>query len=347
MKPPGHLVIYLSGRCNLRCGYCYSRSGAGPIKRRRLLAAIDAFMANGAAGKKVTFLGGEPALHPALLRAAVERARRKGGHALPIQVFTNGTLLGPAAARFLSRRGVRIVLSLDGARGDTDGGRRFRRGGGSVFKAALKNFPGRAKPAVSMVVTPANAARLAENIEALLGAGFKSLAWAPDITARWDRPALAALRRSALKVKASYLKALRLGRAYEIANIYEMLGLAQKGGRLDGCSNIALAPDGFFYPCDKMLGRGTAGLKRFRTGADGSGREAFFRLAAEAGARPSQVMCAVAPWAARRFSSGARAAGALKEQAAVRKIVCRWLKDMAALGLKYPAFRSAHGLGRL
>ncbi|HAH31640.1 MAG TPA: hypothetical protein DCL44_04935 [Elusimicrobia bacterium] len=348
MRAPNHLVIYLSGRCNLACVYCYARFKGAPISRKRLLAALDIFFKNGITGKKITFLGGEPALHPALLKAAVLRARLKAGRDLPIQVFTNGTMLTRSLLNFLSGRGVKIVLSLDGPASETDLNRRFKAGGGSVFSSAVKNAGNRENIVVSMVVTPQSALRLAENIESLLALGFKRLAWAPDISTLWNQRSLAELKKSALKAKAGYFKALRSGgRIYEIANIYEILKLARGGGKLPGCMNITLGPDGFFYPCDKIFAGGLDRIKRFRVGADGTGREKFFRFASALGAGSKQVLCAVAPWALRHFSPGGpgpQDAAALKRQYQARKTVLAWLEGMAVEGCKYPAFRSVHGL---
>ena len=349
MRAPNHLVIYLSGLCNLACVYCYSGLKSRPISRVKLIRGIAAFLACRAPAPKVTFLGGEPALHPELLKAAVEYLRRKGGRGMPIQVFSNGTLLTRSLRCFLAGEGVKIVLSLDGPRPENDNFRRFRRGGGSVFESAAGRWRGLEKPGVSMVVTPGNAARLPDNIAALLAEGFKSLAWAPDLSARWDSRSLRALKAAALEVKAAYFRRVRSGAgAYEIANIYEMLDLARKKtAALPGCANITLGPDGFFYPCDKIFSGGAAGLKALRIGADGSGREKFFDLAAVSGCRSNQVMCAVAPWALRKFSpaaSGAGRAAELRGQRLVRGLVSGWLGGMAKAGLKIPAFLRAHGV---
>lgn len=339
---PSHLTVYLSGICNFRCGYCRSRFPGPPIARPRLLAGLDSFLALPGAGKKVSFLGGEPLLHPALLRAAVERLRSKGGPALPLQLFTNGALLTRSMAAFLARNGVRVVVSVDGAPDLNDAARRPASGAASAFRSALRAARLCGGAAASMVVTPAGARRLASSLAALRAAGFKSLAWAPDVSALWDRGGLRALRAGAAEAAALYLGELAAGEAWEVANIYELLAL-RRGQGLPACSNITLAPDGCFYPCDKLLSGGLKAAAPFRCGPDGAGKRKFFGLAAAAGARSSQVLCPVAPWALGRFSAGG-GPGYLAGQAAARRIAGAWLSKIAAAGRRHRAFRAAHGL---
>ena len=136
----------------------------------------------------------------------------------------------------------------------------------------------------------------------LLSIGFERLAWSPDITAVWDNAGLGRLRASAGSLLAEYLRRLKSGCGiWELANGYEAVALAARGERPGTCRIIALAPDGFFYPCDKMLSGTQRQLKRFRVGADGEGRENFFR---QTGVRSSQSMCPVAPGRKRPPSRG-------------------------------------------
>ena len=218
-------------------------------------------------------------------------------------------------------------------------------GTSSGAKAAVKNIPLplRGKIRAGVVVTPAGAGRLVSDVLSLLEPGFGRLAWSPDITAAWDRAALALLRTSSKALLLEYLGRLRSGRGlWELANGYEAVVAASGGIRPGPCRNITLAPDGFFYPCDKMLSGPAAMLRPFRAGADGRGRDKFFRLAAKSGISSSQSMCPAAPWAAARFSrkSGPVPAG----QAAAGKIAALWLKAAAEAGLSSPVFRRIHGI---
>lgn len=333
MNAPDHLVLYLSGRCNLACPYCYARGvEKAAISAAALRRALAAFAAAGPAAPKFTILGGEPLLCRARLAQALAWIKELFGPAAPVHVFTNGLLLKKGEAASLLKRGVKLTVSLDGRPG-------------ASRPAAIRNLPPalRGRVSVSAVVSPANAGALAENILYLLEQGFTRLAWSPDIAAGWDKAALRALRASARALLLEYLRRLQAGSGvWELANGYEAVALAARGERPGPCRNLALAPDGFFYPCDKMLSAPAKELKKFRTGADGKGREKFFSLARRAGLKGAQSMCPVAPWAAARFGAVRKTLPA--GQAAARRTAASWLAAAARAGLASPAFRRVHGI---
>ncbi len=330
MTRPDHLTIYLSGRCNLSCPYCYARGvSAGAIQPAALRRALAAFAAACPEDPKFTILGGEPLLERPLLRLALSEIRRLFGAAAPVHLFTNGLLLKKGEVPALLRRGVKLTVSFDGGRGP-----------GAV--AGLPR-PLRGRVSAGYVVSPATAGRLLPDLLSLLEAGFDSLAWSPDITASWGTAALERLRSSARALLLEYLRRLKLGRGiWELANGYEAVALADRGERPGHCRNLALAPDGFFYPCDKMLAAAPERLRPFRAGADGAGREKFFALARSAGVGNSQSMCPAAPWAAARFASRPRRTPA--GQAEARRAAAGWLAAAAKAGLSSPAFRRLHGI---
>jgi MoaA/NifB/PqqE/SkfB family radical SAM enzyme len=332
MKKPDHLVIYLSGRCDLACPYCYAKGvDRRVISAGELDAALAAFAAARPEAPKFTVLGGEPLLCRDRLYQAIAGVRRLFGPAAPVHVFTNGLRLKKGEAAALLRRGVKLTVSLDG------------RPGGARKKAPAIPPALRGNVSVGAVVSPGNAGELASNMLYLLEQGYTRLAWSPDITAAWDKAALAALKASARALLLEYLRRLKAGRGvWELANGYEAVALAARGERPGPCRNIALAPDGAFYPCDKMLSAPAAELKKFRITADGKGRDKFFALARRSGLKAAQSMCPVAPWAAARF--GRKSKGVPAGQAEARAIAARWLAEAARAGLRSPAFRRIHGI---
>jgi len=333
-QAPNHLVVYLSGRCNLTCAYCYSRAPGGPvIKRAALLRAVGEFLRSAQRGAKISFLGGEPLLHKPLLRAAVRLVRAEAGASFPVTVFTNGLLLDRPEAAFLKENSVKTVVSLDG----DPAASAYARG-----RAPDLSRLETASLSASAVVTPAGAGRLAENVAWLYRAGFRSIGWAPDVKAVWDRPALARLAASAAALRKFYMGLLRAGLPpYELSNAYEALNAERGRPPAYGCLSLTLGPDGKIYPCDKLAGLGAPGPGLPRD------REAFFSAAAVAGFRPYGLMCPVAPWAAAGCPVG-RALAARRTyfagQAAARLLVRRWLKGLAAAGLRFPAFRRVHNI---
>lgn len=350
-----HLTVYFSGRCNLRCLYCYAASApAEATSDGRLLGALDFFLAQGPTSKKITFLGGEPLLHGRLLKRAVLRIRAAGAD-IPVRVFTNATLLDRGWLSFFFRHRVKLTISLDGGKASTDAFRRFRTGKASVFAAVLRHLPpaARAAATVNMVVSPVNAGELAANILRLQALGFRSIGWAPDITVNWSGGDLARLKRAAQQVKRHYFSFLAKGFApYEIANIYEALKRALTGERIPACSNLTLGPDGGFYPCDKLLAAPAADRRRFAMGIRGdrlelSGRKKFFAAAARDGSRSGGGVCSAGTWALARFRPGGGRAAALALRAgqkALNDLASGWLAAMAAEGLTHAAFRLAHSV---
>lgn len=333
MNKPDHLVIYLSGRCNLACSYCYAKGvQGGTISAAALRKALASFAAEKPAEPKFTVLGGEPLLCRDRLRQAVAGIRTLFGRSTPIHVFTNGLLLKKGEAAALLKSGVKLTVSLDG-----------RPGAGRP--AEIPNLPPALRPKVSVsaVVSPANAGELLPNMLYLLAQGYTRLAWSPDITAAWNKAALARLKISSRALLLEYLRRLKSGRGtWELANGYEAVALAARGERPGPCRNIALAPDGAFYPCDKMLSAPAKELAKFRIKAGGEGREKFFSLAGRAGLKAAQSMCPVAPWAAARFGQKKRSVPA--GQAAARAEAARWLAAAVKAGLASPAFRRIHGI---
>ncbi len=333
MMKPDHIVIYLSGRCNLACPYCYAR---GVSKKTISAAALRSALSDFAAAKpghpKFTILGGEPLLCRVRLDQAIALIRKHFGPGAPVHLFTNGLAFRKDEAKKLLERGVRITVSLDG-----------RPGAGRP--ADIPNLPRalRKDVSVSAVVSPGNAGELLPNMIYLLGLGFERLAWSPDITAAWDAAALRHLRTSSKALLLEYLRRLKSGRGvWELANGYEAVALAARAEKPGPCRNLALAPDGAFYPCDKMLSGTEKQLRPFRVDADGGGRKKFFSLASACGFSSAQSMCPLAPWAAARFST--KSGPVPRGQAEARKLAALWLRAAVKAGLSSPAFRRLHGI---
>lgn len=334
---PGHLTVYLSGRCNMLCAYCYSRDPGGPVIRLPdLLKSLETFLAGRPPGAKISFLGGEPLLHKPLLLAAVRFIRKKTGQEVPVTVFTNGVLLDAVTAAFLRANHVKTVLSMDGNPAAPGYARK-----GPVPDLSALDLEGMS---ASVVITPAAAAGLEEKVAWLYRAGFRSIGWAPDIKGRWDREALKKLSVSAAALKRFYLGLLRSGLPeYELANAYEAIAAARGRQPERACTSLTLAPDGEFYPCDKLAGLGRPALRKILAG----GRAGFFSAAAAAGFRPYGMMCPVGAWAAAGCPTGKKLAAARASfggQAAVRRLARRWLVGTVRAAMRFPAFNRRHNI---
>jgi len=114
--------VYLTAGCNLACKHCwlapaFQRNGGtgGHLDYDLFALALEEGLPLGLNHVKLT--GGEPLLHPDLLRM-VDLLKEKG---LSLNVETNGTLLTRSLARYLRDKSTlsHISVSLDGAKPET------------------------------------------------------------------------------------------------------------------------------------------------------------------------------------------------------------------------------------
>ncbi len=185
-----HLV--LTGRCNLRCSYCYqNRKPARRMSWETLREAVDLAAASRADDVRLLFSGGEPLLELPLIRRAVEYARRvrSNGKSFRPALITNGTLLRPEVASYLVGAGFEVLLSFDG----TPTAQTLRgRGTFAVLDRRLEELR-RDQPAflrrsltVGITLTPSAVGGLADAIHYLTGRGVRRITVSPVIAANPD-----------------------------------------------------------------------------------------------------------------------------------------------------------------
>lgn len=116
--PLSGLTLLLSGRCNLRCTYCYqeARRGRARMTWACAQAALDFLLGSGSPPLTVEFSGGEPLLEPDLLRRCVGyiAERRASAREVHLVLTTNGLLLDPELLDLLAAHDVALHLSFDG-----------------------------------------------------------------------------------------------------------------------------------------------------------------------------------------------------------------------------------------
>lgn len=169
------LVLEITDRCNLRCGYCiYSGlytgrrpHGTGVMSYETAAAAVDyvADRSSGVERLSLGFYGGEPLMYPRLIEKVVRHAEaRFPGKERFFHLTTNATCISEAKARFLDDFKFSLLVSLDGTQEDHD---RFRRtkGGRPTFQRVVdalgilsatfgKEYSSRV--GLSVVLTPAS-----------------------------------------------------------------------------------------------------------------------------------------------------------------------------------------------
>lgn len=106
------LVLWVTGRCNLKCVYCYA--DGNPFKqdmdREVMLETLHFFKDY---PLKIQFAGGEPMMNFPLIQETCRQARAMGLDAT-FQMQTNGTMIGEEQAREIRKMGIALGISLDG-----------------------------------------------------------------------------------------------------------------------------------------------------------------------------------------------------------------------------------------
>jgi radical SAM protein with 4Fe4S-binding SPASM domain len=123
----------------------------------QLLHVSDELIALGC--KTVNLTGGEPLLRPEW----AELASHLTGHGVDVAVVSNGTLFDESSVKRAVGAGVAAVsVSLDGLQSTHDTTRRFARGAGSTFEAAIEGLKCAQKHLPVSVITQVNRTNLSE-----------------------------------------------------------------------------------------------------------------------------------------------------------------------------------------
>lgn len=289
------LTLVLTHACNLGCTYCYAgkkdnRSMPMAVAER----AIDWALERCGGELLIGWFGGEPLLRWDLLTAthayAAARAAERGV-ALSGTITTNATLLTRERMDWLAERGITVGISIDGER-DTHDRLRPRAGGGSSFdqvRAGLHVALAR-KPMTQTisVVNPGNVADLDRTVGFLLGEGVRVISLSLDPSADWDLGDLDTYRQQLELVGERWLAEFRAGRDLWIEPLDGRIVSQVKGGLQDcdrcsaGIGELAIAPSGTWYPCERMVGADGPAERRWAIGnsmatADGGPDPALVR----------------------------------------------------------------------
>ena len=112
MTGPESLIWIITGRCNLRCPYCYAEQYISDkeLGAKEVIGVLEEAADTGV--RHVQFTGGEPLLRGDIIDI-LEAATRLG---LEASIFTNMTLMNNRVAARLAKLGVDVYTSLDGPR---------------------------------------------------------------------------------------------------------------------------------------------------------------------------------------------------------------------------------------
>jgi uncharacterized protein len=170
--------LHVTNACNLRCTYCYLTKTDEAMSAETGRAAVDAIvrsaMQHDYGAIKLKLAGGEASLNFPLvweLHNYALAAAAAHGLTLETVVLSNGVGVGRSGLRELQRRGIRLMISLDGFAADHDAQRVFENGSGSF--GAVRRTIERAceiglRPDISVTVSGQTAGGLAALVGWLL-----------------------------------------------------------------------------------------------------------------------------------------------------------------------------------
>jgi uncharacterized protein len=144
----GVFTLYLTGVCNLRCGYCPNFPDEGPkypgkesdMSDNVIDMSIDYFLANRNDNSVFGFYGGEPLLRYDKIRYAVEQLKDKTHGDMPILTITSNLVkCDEQILSFLAENQVFLIVSIDGP-ATTHDKQRKSLGGKDTFKTVTGNL---------------------------------------------------------------------------------------------------------------------------------------------------------------------------------------------------------------
>lgn len=261
------LTLSLTHDCNLDCSYCY----AGPKRSSSMTMAtarkaIDFAFSFPTTKRQFGFFGGEPLIKWDLLQQSTEYALSVI-EGLDVEckrtVTTNATLLTKDKVAWLKKNEFWPALSIDGNRAMHDITRPTR-GGGSSFDAvmqgldiALEVFP---DLEVIVVPDPSNVSHLTDSVKFLADEkGVERIAINPNFYTEWPQSSLDQWKQAFESIGEYYIERYRAGRALYVNFINGKIVTRLKNGHeaCDFCNfgerEIAVAPSGNIYPCERLV----------------------------------------------------------------------------------------------
>ncbi len=159
-----NVTLAITHRCNIRCSMCYFKDELGDKKELSLETYRKVVDATAPSRPCIILSGGEPLTHKGILQM-VSYAKGKG---LPVQIFTNGTLVTPRMCEKLTEAGLDYIdFTL---LGDQDTHSLVANSPGA-YEKLLNNLEyfagnrGRTKVVLNFTITPQGLAHLRHAVE--------------------------------------------------------------------------------------------------------------------------------------------------------------------------------------
>jgi uncharacterized protein len=260
------LTLMVNHACNLRCMYCYTGE---KFRRAMTIAngrkAIDRALRSlvPAGTLELGFFGGEPLVEAELIGELIDFAELRAeptGVTVELTMTTNGTIDDPPAWAVMNRPRMRLAISHDGLPEIHDRHRTTIEGRPSstrVLQTMARLSEAGKEFRTVMVVRPDNVAAWPGGLEFLYERGIRSFNPTLDLWTTWNRRDGEALK-----------DAIRRGADFWASRLpdCDVSWFDEKVMRLSGVptnetarcgfgfSEMAVAPSGNLYPCERVIG---------------------------------------------------------------------------------------------
>ncbi len=233
------------------------------------LAIRAAIRSTAVSGKlELGFFGGEPLLEAERIRHwmnfAINAAKERCVN-VSFDLTTNGTVRSPLAQELLLRRDLQVYVSCDGEPDTHDRHRPLVDGSKSstaVLETIARLVAWRKEFGVITVVRPDTLEALPRNIKFLHETGVREVNLSLDLWTRWTRSDLETLQRTLSRCADYWRNALpNLGINWFDDKLggYADLAVTETTARCGfGSGEVAVAPSGNLYPCERLIGEDRA-----------------------------------------------------------------------------------------
>ena len=266
------LTLMVNHACNLRCSYCYTGAKfSSPMAWKTGEAAIGRALHSLAPGGRLGlgFFGGEPLLEAGRILEWMAFARAetaKTGKRVCFHLTTNGTITSAEAWQAMLADDLILAVSCDGSPRMHNRHRRDAQGGGSAaqVEATLRRLVGSEMFfTVVFVVRPDNLDEVPEGLKYLHALGVRQVDLSLDLWTTWsagDGERLQQLIQRAAELWRGWLPDFGLSWFDSKAGALARVPVEEASTRCGfGSGEIAVAPSGNLYPCERLIGEDAPG----------------------------------------------------------------------------------------
>jgi uncharacterized protein len=298
------LVLNVTSKCNLSCGYCYEYGEdriVEPSTKPRFMneeiarQSVDFMFSESDDSPTVnlTFFGGETLMNFKVLKSALAYARERAtalGKEVNSSLTTNATLLREEVIDWIVENDVGVTVSIDGAREQQDKHRTFSNGMGSydIIIPNIKQLLARhrRRPVGARVTLTGQNLDVVSIYKHLFEEiGFWEVGFAP-VTTSWQREysiqddGFQTLLSGFQTLAADFLQSALAGRRHGFSNVRDTLEELHKGMSKAypcgaGLGLMGVATDGDVALCHRFAGSNTHKLGTVFDGVDHARQDDF------------------------------------------------------------------------